>query len=294
MTAPERGWLLLCAELGTQDKPLTLPQLRQLRQRIRAAGPPETPDRALTSADLRALGYDAATADRIAALLQREAALDAYLEAGAYHRVVPLTPLSQAYPAQLRTVLGDDAPPVLFARGDLSLLQKQAVALVGSRRLEAQGLAFAERIGTLAAREGYVLISGNAQGADRAAQDACLRHGGSVISVLADSLADHVPGSRQLLLCEEGWHLPFSTQRALRRNRIVHALALRSFVAQTDCGFGGTWRGASDALRLGCAVFVQADASEGAVDLIRRGATPISLDELQDLSTLKAAQTGFL
>ena len=58
MTGPERGWLLLCADLGDGRKPMTLPQIRVLRARMQAEPPPADPDRQLNAGDLRRLGYD--------------------------------------------------------------------------------------------------------------------------------------------------------------------------------------------------------------------------------------------
>ena len=293
MTARERGYLLLCADLGTQVRPLTLAQLKQLRQSVQAAQPPSEPDRDLTAADVRALGFSQARAEQIEALLAREAELDAYLGAAALHEIGALTVCSRTYPASLRAKLGADAPAVLFYRGEPALLQKTCVSLVGARRLGQGGAAFARRVGELAAQEGYVLVSGNADGADTLAQEACLKNGGSVISVLADSPADHFPLPNMLYLCEEGWHLPFTAARALRRNRIIHALGQKSFVAQTGNGVGGTWRGTADALRRGMTVYVHADGSDGAASLAALGAELIPLARLTELSTLRAAQTSF-
>ena len=81
-----------------------------------------------------------------------------------------------------------DAPGTLWIKGDITLLFEKAVSLVGSRELKHMNLDFAQEAGRQAALQGYVLISGNARGADRAAQDACLEAGGQVISVVADSL----------------------------------------------------------------------------------------------------------
>ena len=286
MNARERGWLLLCGELGTRQRPLTISQAKQLRHRVRMTMPPEQPDRELTTEYLQGLGYGAETAQRIHSLLNREAELDACLDAAGRYQIEPMTPASPDYPSALRERLGSDMPPVLFLRGERSLLQKPAVSLTGSRQLLEPGRAFAEKVGRLAAREGYVLISGNAPGADSVAQTACLEAGGSVISVLSDSLAEHTPASNQLLLCEDGWHLPFSSERALHRNRLIYALAGLRLVAQTSAGCGGTWRGASEALRRGMPVFVCDDGSDGAKALAAQGAELLSIEKLQELSTL--------
>ena len=153
MTAAERGFLLLCAELGDGQKPLTPAQFRTLRARILSrTAEPEDPDRPLTEADLRALGYDEAFASRLFALISRETELERYLDLAAEQGIHPLTRVSPAYPARLRR-LGDLAPAVLFCRGERALLDRPAVALVGSRDLSSTGAAFARRVGELAAPE---------------------------------------------------------------------------------------------------------------------------------------------
>lgn len=288
MTASERGFLLLCAELGDGQKPLTPAQLRTLRARVLTlADRSADPERAVTEADLLELGYDAASASRICTLLAREEALSIYLGLAAQHRIRPLTCISQDYPARLRR-LGDAAPAVLFYRGNAALLRRPAAALVGSRDLTPAGEAFARKVGQLAAREDLVLVSGNARGADRIAQDACLEAGGAVIAVLPDGLQDHAPDSdRILFLCQCGWHLPMVSYRALERNRLIHALGLKTLVAQ--CGLtGGTRRGAEENLRNGWSpLFVHEDGSPGCAALISLGASPVRLEALFSIRSLQ-------
>lgn len=290
MTASERGFLLLCAELGDGRKPLTPAQFRTLRTGVLArTGETEAPDRALTPADLRALGFDAAFSARVADLLGREQDLNRYLSVAAELGIWALTRISERYPARLRR-LGDGAPAVVFCRGDTALLNQPAVALVGSRELTAAGEAFARRVGELAAAEGFVLVSGNARGADRTAQDACLAAGGSVVSVLPDGLQDHAPeNARICYLCEWGWHLPMVGYRALERNRLIHALGEKTFVAQSHLN-GGTWSGSVENLRRGWSpLFVHADDSEGCSALVALGASPVKLEALDSLAKMKAA-----
>ena len=295
MTSAERMLLLLCAELEDGERPLSPSQQQLLHRRLLdtqlTAAETALP---LDEAALRRLGYGEGEAGRILALLARGDALDAWLRGAARHRIGVVTLHSPEYPQALRQKLGIQAPPLLFYRGDPWLLKDHLVSLVGSRRLEQTGREFAERVGLLAAREGYTLVSGNAPGADQCAQQTCLANGGRVIAVVADSLIAHPTQANVLLLSEDGWDLPFSALRALRRNRIIHALGGRILVAQTDCGVGGTWNGTTDALRLGLGpVFVCDDGSEGAFALANRGATPIRPEELYELSTLHPRQRSF-
>ena len=289
MTGAERGFLLLCAELGDGRKPLPPAQFRTLRARVLAGARAEDPERELRPSDLRALGYEEEFSLRVSDLLSREQELDRYLSIAEELGIHALTRISPGYPARLRR-LGDAAPAVLFCRGDLSLLNRPAVALVGSRELTPAGERFARRVGALAAAEGFALASGNARGADQAAQEACLSAGGSVVSVLPDGLQDHVPPSERIVyLCEWGWHLPMAGYRALERNRLIHALGEKTFVAQSHLT-GGTWSGSEENLRRGWSpLFVHDDGSPGCGALIAMGANPVKLEGLTSLRDLKPA-----
>ena len=291
MTASERGLLLLCAELGDGQKPLTCAQLRTLRARVLAAQtPPAGAERPLTAADLEALGYDGAFARRVCALLGREQALARYLAIAAEHGIRAVTRLSGDYPSRLLR-LGEKAPALIYCRGQRELLKRPAVALVGSRELSPAGEAFARRVGELAAREDLVLVSGNARGADRCAQEACLAAGGSVIAVLPDSLAEHPPQSERILyLCLQGWHLPIAPYRALERNALIHALGEKTLVAQARRS-GGSWRGSEENLRRGWSpLFVNAAGGPGCAQLIALGANSVELGALASLRGLQPAQ----
>ena len=290
MTAAERGFLLLCADLGDGRKPLTPAQLRTLRARVLArTGEKEDPDRPMTAADLRALGYDEVFSARMAELLGRERELSSYLSVAAELGIRPLTRISEGYPARLRC-LGESAPAVLFCRGNAALLNRPGVALVGSRELSPEGARFARRVGELAAAEGFVLISGNARGADQTAQNACLEAGGSVAAILPDGLQDHTPeGERIVYLCEWGWHLPMAAYRALERNRLIHAMGEKTFVAQSHPS-GGTWSGSEENLRRGWSpLFVHDDGSEGCRTLISLGGVPVKPESLHSLRSLEPA-----
>ena len=289
MTGPERGWLLLCADLGDGRKPMTLPQIRVLRARMQAEPPPADPDRPLNAGDLRRLGYDRETADRIAALLDREAALDAYLALAAEAGVRPMTRISPDYPVRLEQRLGSEAPAVLFCKGDPACLAAgPAAAVVGSRVLTQAGAEFARRAGERLANAGWTLISGNARGADQTAQEACLAAGGRVICFVPGDLGLLPLRERVLWLCEGSWHLPFLPYRALRRNLFIHAMGDLTLVAQTGTA-GGTWSGCMENLKRGLSpVFVHRDGSPGAEDLIARGASP--LETIPDPERLRPAQ----
>lgn len=282
MTGAERGILLLCCSLGDGLSPLTLAQYRALGKLVRQHRGPDEADRDLTREDLLAIGCSEAEAGRILSLLDRQTLLDRRLRQWKAQGIEVCTRLSPDYPVRLTEKLGDDAPPVLFLRGDRSILTQAGIALVGSRDLTPVGAEYALAVGHLAAETGHVLISGNARGADQTAQNACLAKGGTVLAFVADSLVKHPVRERVLYVSEDGPDLAFTSGRALRRNRLIHSAAPWTFAAQCSYGTGGTWDGSLRNLRRGWSqLLVPDDGSRAAEELCRLGAVTVNLEQLK-------------
>lgn len=294
MTGAERGFLLLGSQLGNPErKPLSIAQLRNLATRVRGSRY-SGEERDLEIQDLAALGYGAEDARRILALLSEEDALEHYLRKSRKVGCVPLTWVSDGYPAVLQARLGAESSAVLWTKGDLSILCGPKVALVGSRDIAAKNKAFAAEVGRQAALQGYTLVSGNARGADRTAQRACLQHGGKVISIVADELDKQPEQERVLYISEEDFDASFSPQRAHSRNRVIHALADKVFVAQSSLAEGGTWAGTVKNLRCGWSpVFCFRDGSEAAKQLEQLGAVSIDVEALANIDSLYTENISF-
>lgn len=294
MTGTEKGFALLTSRLGNPGRPvLTTAQFRTLASRIRDREKPAE-DRELRLSDLTCLGYGKDMAARILQLLSEEALLSHYLSRGQRLGCVPITRVTEDYPLLLRQRLGLDAPGMLWARGDLSLLNTAAIALVGSRELKQPNRAFAEAVGHYAAEQGLTLVSGNARGADRAAQDACLAAGGRVISIVADELWKHPVRENVLYISEEDYDSSFTAQRALSRNRCIHALGRMVFVAQSHLKKGGTWDGTARNLHFGWSpVACFRDGSEASRELEQMGAYLIGMEDLKDFDGLPEEITIF-
>lgn len=284
MRTTERGFLLLTGHLGNPERRvLTTAQLRTLADRMKDAKKPEE-NRELSEKDLVKLGYDREMAKRILGLLEEEAVLDYYLRRAGQMDCIPITRVSPGYPLLLRQRLGLDSPGCLWAKGDIRILNTPAIALVGSRELRESNRRFAEAVGRQAAEQGLTLVSGNARGADRTAQEACLEAGGRVISIVADELSKQPRRRNLLYLSEDGFDEPFSAQRALSRNRCIHALGRMVFVAQSDLGKGGTWDGTVKNLRFGWSpVACFRDGSGAAEQLEQMGAYLVDGNDLRDL-----------
>lgn len=294
MTGAEKGFLLLTSHLGDPNRPvLTTAQFRTLADRVNhSEGAQE--DRELTVADLVSLGYGRDMAGRILNLLAEEDSLNQYRNRGQRLECVPITRVSQNYPLILRQRLGLDSPGTLWAKGDLSILYGPAISLVGSRELNPENHAFAEAVGRHSAEHGLTLVSGNARGADRAAQEACLVSGGKVISIVADELWKHRFRENVLYVSEEDYDSPFTSQRALSRNRCIHSLGQMVFVAQSGLQKGGTWHGTAKNLHFGWSpVACFRDGSDASKALEQLGAYLIGMEDLKEFDSLPL-QTTFL
>ena len=113
-----------------------------------------------------------------------------------------------------------------------------------------------------------------------------------MISVVADELERCPQQENMLYLSEDVFDVVFSVQRALSRNRIIHCLGSRVFVAQ--CGQrGGTWDGTVKNLRQEWnPVYCFQDGSEAVAALIYLGAEGIDLSDLHNIEGLSPRYFG--
>lgn len=210
LTGPERGLLLLGSHLGDPERrPMTLAQIRRLGDRVRATDF-SGEDRDLTEQDLKALGYGPEDAKLILNLLAQEDLLKDYLRRGRRAGCRVLTRISPGYPEKLRSRLGLDPPRCAEAPGRRSLAGTAHDRPGWQRELEPGKRGLCREAGRQAAQQGYVLVSGNARGADRTGQQACRDRGGSYISVVADELEKWEPRPNCLYLSEDGFGEHFS------------------------------------------------------------------------------------
>lgn len=197
-----------------------------------------------------------------------------------------LMPEDADFPAPLRTI--PDPPPVLFAMGNLGLLQRPALAVVGSRDHSVYGQAVARGVAMLAARAGIVVVSGMARGLDAVAHATALEVGGATIGVLGNglgvvypaanrSLYERVAGAGLLLSEFPPGERPHAGSFP-RRNRLISGLARVTLVVEAAIGSGALIT-AGTALEQGKEVMavpgpITSALSTGCNRLLRDGATP--------------------
>lgn len=263
-------------------------------------------DEDVSEQTLLRLGCTQQEAGAILGRLESKDVLLQYLRGLERQGVYPVTRISPAYPQRLRTTLGNRAPLVLWCCGNQQLFSKSCISLVGSRQLETSGERFAQQAGRAIGQQGFCYCSGGASGADTVGFQASQESGGCAVIFVADSLAEcrnrnlYLEGLREnrvLLVSEGGPDERFSAQRALSRNRLIHAMGEKVLVAQSGYGTGGTWSGTMENLKAGWSpVFVNNAQPEnpGIKGLLERGGNPVSMDALSNLEALGAAQLSLL
>jgi DNA processing protein len=276
--------LLLCSQLGVDDdstKPMTLREWNPLARRLQAAS--LRPSDLLTiSSKTSPLEFSPEERTRISMLALR------YIQGELHHLeslgIRPVTRADSDYPERYRQRLKDSAPAVLFYAGEKALLGQPGIAVVGSRHLDDAGQECAKFVGNACGLSGLVLYSGGAKGVDTLSMDSALEARGTAVGVLADSLEKVVRTRQDALrrgdLCLVTPYSPnagFSVGAAMGRNRLIYTLADYAIVVASDAEVGGTWAGATEALK-NCWVPVFAlehgQMPEGNKLLLQKGALP--------------------
>lgn len=280
--------LLLCSQLDLDDdsaKPLTLREWNPLARKMQAASIRPADLLGLSQADLHTrleLPTDYAT--RITQLAERANGLHRELNRLDSLGIYSLTRADSGYPERYHQRLKDSAPTVLFYAGEKALLGQPGIAVVGSRHLDDAGKECAAFVGNACGMSGLVLYSGGAKGVDTISMESALEARGTAVGVLADSLEKTVRTRQDALrrgdLCLVTPYSPsagFSVGAAMGRNRLIYALADYAIVVASDVETGGTWAGATEALKNGWVpVFVleHEQMPEGNKLLLQKGALP--------------------
>ena len=143
-----------------------------------------------------------------------------------------------AYPAMLSQL--DDAPPLLIAKGDLGLIDRPIVAIVGARNASAAACRFARGLAHDLGMEGLTVASGLARGIDSAAHDGALDSG--TVGIVAGGIDIFYPPeneARQTAMFERGLvlaEMPPGTEPRARhfpyRNRIIAGMSAGTVVVE--------------------------------------------------------------
>ena len=252
-------------------------------------------ERGLRPADLAGLSVsevehtlvvDEKMAQRVCRLLEREGSLAFEIARYENMGVHAITRADDAYPKKLRHALQDTCPPVLYAVGNLELLGNPAIGFVGSRSIGEEDEAFAASTVERVASAGFGVVSGGARGVDSVSAAAALDAGVSLVEYLGHSLQKHarrhdrreaLMEGRAVALSSSVPDAGFSAGALMGRNKYIYAHSQATVVVRSDKGSGGTWSGATEAMRKGlCPVLCQNRADyEGNQALLALGAIPV-------------------
>jgi len=149
-----------------------------------------------------------------------------------------------AYPPRLAAV--DPPPPVLWTRGDASLLSRETIAIVGARIASAGGQRISRGLAQSLGQDGFVVVSGLARGIDAAAHAGSLPTG--TVAVLGGGVDDIYPPDNAGLydqIVEQGCVVSESPMGARaqardfpRRNRIISGLSRGVIVVEAELRSG--------------------------------------------------------
>jgi DNA processing protein len=203
-----------------------------------------------------------------------------------------ITFFDKEYPPLLKNIY--QPPWAIFAKGDLSLLQKEPkLAVVGSRKATQYGKNSLHLLIPRLIEKGVVIVSGLANGIDTIAHECTINNGGKTIAVIAGGMYHIYPKENknlalqmmktQLIISEyppdtkpAKWHFPI-------RNRIISGLSVGTFIIEAKQKSGSLIT-ANYALNEGREVFslpgsIFNPLSNGTNELIQQGAKLVTKAE---------------
>ena len=204
--------------------------------------------------------------------------------------VIPVTYWSNEYPEKLKTI--SDPPIVIYAKGDITLLKKKSISIVGTRKPTTYGRIVCENFTKELSSAGLVTVSGLAYGIDTIVAEKTLEVNGKTIAVLAGGLdsiypfqntglAKRIVETGSLLLSEYRVGVKPANFHFIHRNRIVSALGLGTLIVEAG-KLSGTMTTANFALEQSRELFVV----PGNINSVQSEGTNSLIDQMPDIFTI--------
>ena len=300
--------VLLCSYMGINNddayKPLTLKEWNELLDSVLEHGQQPSVVMDPSQSFLRETDCSQAYIERIKRLMSRAGTVAFQLDELEGKGIDIVTQFDADYPVLMKRRLKKKTPPVLFYSGDIGLAKKIGIGVAGSRNVDAEGVEFARKLVEKAAAERLVVYSGGAKGVDSIAEKAAVESGSAAISFVADSLIskirkkeilDAIVNRKCLLLSDVRPDVGFSAARAMNRNRYIYASSYGTFVVASDYNKGGTWAGATEAMKNEWTKVLvwNHGGYEGNRRLIEKGAVPYELSEAPVFELLTRKEEKF-
>lgn len=209
------------------------------------------------------------------------------------HNINAVTIIDENYPKGLKYI--DEAPNVLFAKGEIVDDDSLSIGIVGSRKATAYGKWVCEKFTKELVNMGVTIVSGVALGIDTIAHRTAIESGGRTIGVLGNGIDVVYPKENKYLYNEIGKHGAILTEFTMgtppvaynfpQRNRIISGLSLGVIIIEAK-EKSGSLITATHALNQGKEVFavpgnINSIYSKGTNKLIKDGAKPLL--DLEDI-----------
>ena len=300
LTNDDKAILLLCSHIGIKDeniKPLTLKAWNEIANKINKSDI-KRPGNIFkfNKEDIKKqLELTEQELNNFMKLLSRSLEFSVDLERLNSKGIHIVTRASKEYPIKFKRKLKSMAPPILYYCGELSLIDKDGIGIVGSRKVKEEHVLFTKNLVDKAISENLIIFSGGAKGIDDTSEKEAFLQGGAYVSFLSDSLEtkikkkeirERLSSGRVLLITSSNPNAGFNVGLAMNRNKYIYASSSATFIIASDYKKGGTWAGATENMNIKhnwTRTFVKQDLkSKGLQELIKIGAEPI--DDLDNLN----------
>lgn len=226
----------------------------------------------------------------------------------------------ERYPQSVIEKLKQNAPPVLFCKGYLPLLNTKGISIVGSRDVSDFAVMLTKRIASRLAENGFNVTSGYAKGVDTSAHLGALEGNGTTTMILSygvnhlsvkKDIKDFNWEKNTLFVTQFMPYEKFSGQNAMSRNKLVCAMSQAVIVISSGPErdvtgkMSGTFDAGTSALNMKVPLFVlnpellKPTPPKGNYDLIKIGGISLSngnelIEYLEKLNEGKAEQEEIL
>ena len=239
--------------------------------------------------NLEAMAY--ANDERLTEFLKRQDAILSGKDKLDEWGIKIITFKDRVFPSELTEKLGDFCPPLLYSYGDLNILRNELIGYVGSRNIDETDIVWTENVLQRDLEEGFGIVTGGAKGIDSVAAKYVLEREKPLVMFLPCSIneklknsfiKEHVYDKNLLLLSHISPFTPRSKTSfiasAMERNKFIYALSLRTVAPRSNLNKGGTWKGATDAIKHNWTEVLVWDNKnyQGNQKLIELGATALS------------------
>ncbi len=312
MNNNSKAIVTFCSHLcvGKEVRPLEPAEWSSLAAKMVQIG--LAPENLLNFSDqdfIEILGETPENAKRMIRLIDRSASLAfdiADYESKGIHIV---TRADEDYPKQLKRKLHGSCPPLFYCAGDISILSKDSIGYVGSRKVTTQDAEFTVETVKKAVNNGFAVVSGGAKGVDSISSETAINCGGFAIEYLGDSMVKRLRDYRLLEAVQNGQLLMlssvnpdagFSAGNLMARNKYIYAQSVATVIVHSEKK-GGTWTGATENLhKKWCPSYCWDNPDyEGNQELIKRGCVPINEEwdglpnkDLEQITGLKGKDAG--